>query len=206
MNWFQVEHRYRHAECWSYRLYANDAKVVVFISSVSYMKTKTSVVPMLCPAMTPASCHAHVCCWSKGDQVTVWLTQPQTHTCEDIILSACTADSASVAASVQMKRNLFLSPVSVSHSTPVSVALVERRTKMLPILRNMMGRKVSKYSMRPLVLSKIPLHVLSRERQHQAHTGQCSALPSFCYNLVSRDFNDGAPRYFIVILQVDMYF
>ena len=165
------------AVCWSYRLYANDAKVVVFISSVSYMKTKPRVVPMLCPATVTASCHAYVCCWSKGDQVTVWLTQPQTHTCEDIILSACIADSASVAASVQMKRNLFLSPVSVSHSTPVSVVLVERRTKMLPILRNMMGRKVPKYSKRHLVLSKIPLHVLSRETTSGTHwTVLCSAF------------------------------
>lgn len=101
--------------------------------------------------------------------MTVRLTQPQTHTCEDIILSACIADSASVVASVQMKRNLFLSPVSVSHSTPVSVALVERRTKMLPILRNMIGRKVPKYSERHLVLSKIPLHVSSREKPSGTH-------------------------------------
>lgn len=132
-------------------------------------KKKPSVVSMLCPTMIPASCHAYVCCWSKGDQVTVWLSQPQTHTCKDIILSACIADSASVAASVQMKRNLFLSPVSVSYSTPVSVALLERRTKMLPILRNMMGRKVPKYSKRHLVLYKIPLHMSSRERTSGTH-------------------------------------
>lgn len=48
------------SDCIEYSV--NDARVVIFIPLESYIKRKTSILPILDLTMIPASCLANVCC------------------------------------------------------------------------------------------------------------------------------------------------